>query len=311
MPSYRHIHYALRPAKNVERKLIVETMQRLSRIVDVPRMRYVGMGSVYFADFSLFHRRLGISEMHSIEHAGTEALQERLKFNRPYHTNLHFTVTSDALPTIPWDMPSLVWLDYDGKLSDRILTDLEIVVSTCSVPTVLVVTVNVEPGHHEGRYDDFVSNVSEELLPAYVRSDADLAGRKMGDVSRNVMSVLVHDSLAIRNGVLSPEERILAPQLLHFRYKDGARMLTVAWLLHSANWQERVASCNLSELPFTSQGDEPFEISVPKLTVRETLHLDSQLPASGTISSPGVAAADLTAYSRLYRYLPSFVDADL
>ncbi len=59
-PSYEKIHYGLRPAKNIERKMMCECFWRLSAFHPVHNYRYIGFGSVYFSDFLLFHKVLGI-----------------------------------------------------------------------------------------------------------------------------------------------------------------------------------------------------------------------------------------------------------
>ncbi|MGH7989319.1 MAG: O-methyltransferase, partial [Limisphaerales bacterium] len=79
--SYRKIHYLLRPAKNVQRKMLCEAFQRLGKAKDVKEYRYVGFGSMYYGDFVLFHRILGIEHMTSIEH---EDGAPRAEFNKPY-----------------------------------------------------------------------------------------------------------------------------------------------------------------------------------------------------------------------------------
>ena len=64
--SYREIDYRIRPAKYAERLMMVEAFRRL-RFGSIESYQYVGLGSVYFSDFSLIHRTLGISKMVSIE----------------------------------------------------------------------------------------------------------------------------------------------------------------------------------------------------------------------------------------------------
>ena len=56
------MNYLFRPAKNIERKMLCEALSRLSIISDVKHYQYVGFSSVYFADFSLFHKQLGIQK---------------------------------------------------------------------------------------------------------------------------------------------------------------------------------------------------------------------------------------------------------
>src|ERR1700690_2713387 len=79
--SYEKIHYRMRPAKNGQRKMLCEAFRRLGKVRELPEYRYVGFGSMYYGDFILFHKALGIEQMISIEH---EKGAKRAKFNRPY-----------------------------------------------------------------------------------------------------------------------------------------------------------------------------------------------------------------------------------
>src|SRR4051794_20885935 len=112
-PSYLSVHYLLRPAKNVQRKMLCEALQRLSVYRPVNSYQYVGFGSVYFGDFCLFHRQLGIETMTTIEkHEPDEA---RVRFNLPYKcVDLKMGSAAARLPEIDWSTsPSISWLDYD------------------------------------------------------------------------------------------------------------------------------------------------------------------------------------------------------
>ncbi|MFD8739865.1 O-methyltransferase [Streptomyces sp. NPDC059618] len=308
--SYRQIHYVMRPGKNVERKLMAEVVSRVSRLTVVSDMRYIGLGSVYFADFSTFHRRLGFREMHSIENVSDPSIRQRFEFNRPYDTQLHFKHTGEALPSLEWDKPSFVWLDYDDVFGGWMLDDLNIITASACSPTIFAISVNVEPGDSEGRFERFKREVGVELLPDGVIKDASLGGTRMGDAVREVINLAISGVLSDRNGVLRGEDVIKYRQLFNFRYRDGARMLTVGGLLYAAGASSLVEECNFEGLPFVAGGEEAFEITVPKLTVREALHLDAQLPSGKPLQAQGVPPSEIDAYSRLYRYLPSFVDAD-
>ena len=61
------INYLVRPAKQVERKLIIQALQCLGKNYDMPGYTYVGMGSRYFVDFQMVHKFLGIRDMISFE----------------------------------------------------------------------------------------------------------------------------------------------------------------------------------------------------------------------------------------------------
>jgi len=61
------VNYVLRPAKNVERKMLCEAFQRLTNFASLREYRYIGFGSIFFSDFTLFHRNLGISDLIDID----------------------------------------------------------------------------------------------------------------------------------------------------------------------------------------------------------------------------------------------------
>lgn len=50
MASYREVNYSVRPAKSVERKMMIEAFRRLHLAWGIGCYRYVGMGSIYFSD---------------------------------------------------------------------------------------------------------------------------------------------------------------------------------------------------------------------------------------------------------------------
>ena len=80
--SYEKINYFLRPKKQIERKLIIETFQKISNVVEISKYHYFGFGSIYFADFILFHKLLNIQKMTSID--DKEDDKDRFLFNKPY-----------------------------------------------------------------------------------------------------------------------------------------------------------------------------------------------------------------------------------
>jgi len=62
--SYKQFHYGLRPSKQVERKIMIDVLQGLWKAGhDISRYAYVAFGSVYYVDFTMFHRYLHIHDM--------------------------------------------------------------------------------------------------------------------------------------------------------------------------------------------------------------------------------------------------------
>ena len=78
MSSFEKINYNLRPNKCIERKMMCEALGRLAFLEYLENYRYIGFGSPYFADFTLFHRSLGITKLESIEKE--ESKKSRFEF---------------------------------------------------------------------------------------------------------------------------------------------------------------------------------------------------------------------------------------
>ncbi len=176
-PSWRKVPYGTRPAKHVERKMLAEAMARLDTLQPLEDWRYVGLGSLWFTDFALFHRRLGVRLLHSIEDEQDEGLKQRFRDNAPFATQMHFGKTTSQLPKVPWDRPAVVWLDYDDKFRSWMFEDVDHVVSACADPTLLLFTLNVSPGTEpgDGRRAELAERLgSEDRLPKWARRDSDL-----------------------------------------------------------------------------------------------------------------------------------------
>lgn len=144
--SFRKVHYGLRPAKQVERRMLIDALLLLDesgfRIRDYI---YLGMGSVHFVDFAMFHKFLGIQEMISVEAAAS--LERRIKFNRPYANAVQTIVgkeIGDVLSVITDKNTYLVWLDYDNVLSDYMLRDITLAVSRLAPGSILLATIDTE-----------------------------------------------------------------------------------------------------------------------------------------------------------------------
>jgi len=121
--SYRKFNYRVRPAKSIERKMLCETLLRLSFFEPIENYRYIGFGSTTFADFILFHKTLGIKDMISIEKRETDKV--RFEFNKPFHCiDMRYGNSNEVLPSLAWQTKTIVWLDYDGFLTDSVLQDV-------------------------------------------------------------------------------------------------------------------------------------------------------------------------------------------
>jgi putative O-methyltransferase len=321
------IDYRLRPAKAVERKMLCEAFRRLVNFAALESYRYVGFGSVFFSDFLLFHRALGLKYMVSIEREAQH--KSRFLFNRPFGSiQCRFAESTVALPVLPWSKRrSIVWLDYTGKLDANVLKDIAIVCGSARSGSILVVTVNgmrsVGSGTDEWQRElEFLRTTFREQLPgdiymAGTRTPLTAEALASGGL-RRVYATMALDQMVRtcrdRSAALSPERKVGFQKLFDFQYQDVAKMLTVGGVLFEERERHLFEACRFDGLPFTVAGDDRyFELKVPSLTYRETRHLDRQMPAKKRrpVRAPGLTPAQVREYEEVYRWYPTFAETEL
>lgn len=310
--SYERLNYGLRPAKHVERGMIVETLQRLRVFGPLRRYRYIGFGSTYFADFTLIHRSLGIKQMISIEQ--DEQNRERFLFNRPFRTvDMRFGTSHEWLPKLSWKTSSIVWLDYEGPLVSAMLADIDTVCSAAPSGSVLIVTVNANPGKLDpdepgARVERLKKNIQAKNVPNGIVADSHLANWGLADVSRTVIDSSIRKTIqnrSTRTATMSYE------QLFNFHYSDGTKMATVGGVLFDEERRSDFERCSFTDLDYVKTGSEACLVTVPFLTNREVRWLDRHLPATGAGTNVAtIPDVDCAAYAEIYRFFPNFVHAE-
>ena len=311
VPSFEKINYGLRPAKNIQRKMIVEALSHLRAFNSLETYRYVGFGSPYFSDFSLVHRALGIRNMVCIERESSR--EERFKFNRPFNCiELKFGESSMILPGLDWkEIPTIIWLDYDGAIDATVLSDIDIVCSSLNTGSFFLVTIR-----SDGR--DFGQNPRERLkkltielgdkLPANA-SQSNAQSKNFSNLLWQIIDSEIRHIVTERSAVFDATLKFNYEQVLHFTYADSTPMLTVGGILYQRGRLALLRKCKFSALPFRSVGDKAYRIDVPPLTFKEMRAFDAQLP--GKIASLcGVPAEQARNYAKHYRYFPNYVEAE-
>jgi len=82
-PSFEKINYMFRPKKQIERKILIELFQKIQNTlnINISEYRYIGLGSIYYYDFILFHKYLNIRDMVSLD---DKEDYNRFEFNKPF-----------------------------------------------------------------------------------------------------------------------------------------------------------------------------------------------------------------------------------
>ena len=89
-------------------------------------------------------------------------------------------------------------------------------------------------------------------------------------------------------------------------------MTSVGGLICEEGQRHILESCDFSSLDFVRTGTEPFDIEVPSLTFKELRLIDAELPSDdlSNVGPAGVPKEDVSRYAKVYRYFPTFVDAE-
>lgn len=297
----KRFSYARRPAKYIQRRMVVDTLRRLRAFSELGEYEYVGFGGMEFVDFELIHRELDIQSMTSIEEDSGNP--DRYRFNIPFaDVAVKFDRASAVLPTL-LDEPVLriVWLDYECELTLEVLQDVSTALRKLVPGSVLIVSVNCHgPKLATERLAQFSKNVEPDRVPPGI-DDATLAKWGWANACHNVLVAEADAEVARRYDGVEFE------QLFHFNYADGARMLTWGGVLIGPGNRPAYKGAAFEELPQVSlTGEQPYEIAPPVLTMREALHLNAQLPIDdpAEIEAKGISSQDLNSYAELYRWYP-------
>ncbi|MDY6991940.1 MAG: O-methyltransferase [Pseudomonadota bacterium] len=314
MAVFDKLDYSVRVNKSIERKLIFDKLDKVLDINSRDKYRYIGMGSIWFVDFKIAHKKLGINNMHSIEK--NDIGYHRALFNRPYEciTIQHGDVSS-VLPTLELENnKNLVWLDYECPLTKDILEETREFCERTSAESVIIITINCS---REAFRSDESSNISyklkeivDDLLPQDVKaSDLDVKNfpKTMSDI------LVAHLKRAVRKSGRS--ERF--HPLFNYLYKDGMPMLTVGGIITNKEQSSEIYS--LLNLELSQHGNiEQTNINVPPLTHKEKAALDRLMPRDAVptvndIEELGfkLKQEQIESYYQYYKKYPIYLEAKI
>lgn len=308
--TFKKIDYRLRPAKHAERVMLIDLFKRM-RFAPIESYRYIGFGSVAFVDFRMVHKALGIKDLVSIEATKAEEEQTRFNYNNPYAgLTIHFGHSSTVLPTLDLTKRSLVWLDYDGALSRSMANDLAAVGRNAPSGTFIGVTFTASfPTREPGRENE-LKRLKEEFSEFLADDTKAISfdGAKFGEFGRSTLGALLEKAVSDADAGQQNRGKIRSVrQICFFKYKDGAPMVTVGWLIVAGSDVPTFEACQFDALPFVRTGAIPFVIKIPLVTPLEVREMERRLPDLATAADLNwIPEEDRKNFGSIYRYLPQF-----
>jgi hypothetical protein len=316
-PSYRLIDYYLRPGKNVERKMILEGIKNIAKKQHID-YSYIGMGSLAFIDFRIFHKELMIKDMISIEKKVGD--KDRFEFNRPLKIEIKYNDTTSVLPKLGIkNKDAVLWLDYDGNFSRSMVNDFTYIFSTIKPFSIVLFTCRQDLDiyldyDNDGAIISFsrFSDEFEEFSPSNITNN----NFEMDNFPKTIRQTIVNaieTALSNRSPNSTSKERLKFKQLFFFTYSDGAPMLTFGGIVLDDSVSESFdKEFQIERMDFVREKDEPYEINIPILTKKETDFLNKFLPDDSMqefikhTNLHKIPEPERKAYYSLYRFLPDF-----
>jgi len=308
--SYKRIDYRLRPSKHAERRMLCDAFRRI-RFASLYSYQYVGLASVFFGDFELFHRDLGFAKMVCIEKNVQD--EPRFRFNAPFGCiDFLWGTTGSQLPNVDWRLRSIVWLDYDKPLDVDKLEDLAFVAAQLASGSMLIVSVAAPPPtYDENAPKKAVTELAQKLPEgaiSAVTTDVELLAWGTAKLFWRLIDARIRGAITTKNAARHDIAKASYEQVFHFQYEDGTKMLTVGGVIFDEAQRNIFEACAFRELDFVRVGIEPVRIERPLLTLAEIRMVEKSLPTNDheNLSCPPAPDSEARKLSRIYRYHPRY-----
>ncbi|HDS1037538.1 TPA: hypothetical protein QDZ42_000822 [Stenotrophomonas maltophilia] len=296
----------------------MDLLARVGRFKNISDYRYIGFGGPFLEDFKAIHASLRLTKMMSIE--SDENVGRRQNFNKPLSC-VEITQQTSAELVAEFDFyeDCIVWLDYTepAKIGEQ-LAELEALVAKLQSGSVFKITINAAAAALGG------SAPGEDLQ----KYRASRASKMLGDYGPAVIStedvtskyypnlLLKAIEAAAKRGMMGRKGYIVVP-LTCFSYSDGQTMLAVTGMvLRKSDEPNFRRDTRLSHWEFTAnEWSDLREISVPAMSIKERIFVESMLPNSdsdeieGAIgfhfsSSKAESSRLLANFAKYYRMYP-------
>lgn len=276
--SFEKINYLLRPKKQIERKIFIDLLNKIQNLgeANLKDYYYIGMGSIFYYDFILFHKFLNISKMISIDNS---VLKKRFEFNKPYDFVIFINQTStEFLKEFKNDSNFILWLDYDFGIYDEsnklfnssVENDIALVVEKAVCKDFFLITLDIKLTKTRNITEaaeyrkDILDSLRQYMSPRYSKIKY-ISAEYFAEVVQSVIINIIEDKIKYKN--------LNFYKLFAFEYNDGTPMLTIGGVFDDNNsLQEK-----MKNVKFIKTDNTIIDIDVPILTYKEKLYLDQKI----------------------------------
>jgi hypothetical protein len=282
-PSFKAINYMFRPKKQIERKILIEFFQNMQHElkINISEYQYIGLGSIYYYDFILFHKYLNIRDMVSLDN---KKYPKRFIFNKPFDFIKFKNIsTTKFLSDNELDKKSFIWFDYDSRLinyrkelnsfnrNTRIFEDIQAIANRSKDLDLFVLTVNVNINEiifDVPKITEAFINEYDEYLPKQYKKVKKITRENYPYIIQNIIINIFRN-----NEKFHP---VKFKKLFSFIYQDGAPMYTIGGIFSKNDLPDKfIENDSLSGV----DENKLIDINVPLLTYCEKMKLDQNISA--------------------------------
>lgn len=313
MNSYNTINYKLRPQKQIERGLVAQLVNVFRNTIDSD-INYIGMGSLYFADFIFFNKNCKINRMISIEKMTDNEgkydsqKEKRFNFNKPLsEIELIPKSVSDAIDDLPLADNNFVWLDYDGQIEPYIITDLNEIIRNASATSLIAFTYN---SGIASRYKSKTEFDIEKCEVEYkdFRTQKDTQKFDKNNYSSLALGICEHYLLAkLQDYNKFFKRKMKLERICNFKYQDGAKMNTVIWVLVDET-QEYSESIITKLQQCEASGEVNLSMQVLTLYEKQCLDRCDEDKRTDLLKEMGIDQSTADKYYKYSKYIPEYTE---
>lgn len=275
-------YFQLRPNKAIDRAIFIELLELVNSTSDLRDYTYVGFGGTTFEDYKLLYTQLRVSKMISLE--SKEEKYRRQLFNMPLSCiDANLKSSEEFIEEFDPRGNTVFWLDYSEPEQGQQVQELESLMPKLAENDVLKVTVNANPDHFHSRLatpgrDDLHNKrfgAFKDKFGGDVPDTLDASSMSGGQIARAIGDTFLY---RLKRKEFELQGYRLCP-LTAFVYQDGQhQMMTMTGIM--VNKGSQTIRDKRRDWELWADWNNPITISVPELSVRERLAIDSLLPGN-------------------------------
>lgn len=331
----KHPPYNLRTNKAVDRILLAKVLRKFD--FNEKGCGYYSLAGPFLEDLRVIDHYLPEMKLTSIESDKNTYLRQI--FNR-FNSSISFINREfgDFLfyDYVPSDRRDVFWLDF-SKLKYHLFEEFQNVLKKVPPGSIVKITLRAEPEINLRTLEDRVSNEEMERFKNELEEKFNNEFQKVlsnpvaGAFSSQkdfakMVQLMIRNASSLALDYSGSEIDYLPIQAM--RYNDGTQMLSVTGIVHLRDQTEinkikkTIESCNNSCIDW----EEPKEINIPNLSIKERLRLEHFLPVQEGFDSGEVLYKELnycideteklskcqfSRYAEFYREYPNFMKTSI